>query len=387
MKLQSIIKKYLLLLFLVFSVVFLSGCWDRNEVNDLALIMAAGFDKKSDNTIELSVLLYIPKGGGNQQDMNSAGGGGYETMVRSAAGITVADAMARLQEKLPRQIFWGHTDIFLFNEKLAKEGIFEHVDFIMRHPQLRERAQIFVSKQPAKEVLSLMPPLERDLSEVLRELGEHEIGMSITTKELAQMLISDSGDCALPWIQILPPDDKNKPKRTIAYITGTAVFKKDKMIGKIDDMLTRGILWIRDEIRLAVVTVKLPQTKGYISVNLSQAHSKLVPTIENGKWKITLKSETYSDIVQNSTHLNVSDPAVVKSLERQIEQVINNRIELARKKVQKEMKADILGFADAFHRYYPKVWNKEKKRWEEIFPDVEVKYETKCKIRRQGLHS
>jgi len=388
MSLQSIIENSLLLLILIVIVVFLSGCWDRQEVNDLALVTAVGFDKKADEKIELTVLVFIPKGGGSQQAMdNSSSEGGPQTLIRSAVGITIADAMAKLQEKLPRKIFWGHTDVFIFDEGLAESGIAKHVDFIMRHPQLRERGQIFVSKQNAKEVLSLLPPLERDLSEVLRELGQHKLGLNITTKTLAQMLRSDSGDCALPWISILPPVEAKDPKQTIAYITGTAIFKKDKMIGLIDDSLTRGVLWLRDEIQLAVITIKPPHTKGYISVNLLQAESTLIPKIENGKWKIILKSESNSDIVQNTTNLDVTNPAVVKLLEHHLEQATEKRINLAREQVQKNLKADIFGFAEAFHRKYPDVWNKEKDRWHEIFPDVEVTFKTKNKIRRQGLTS
>src|SRR5579875_3613234 len=388
MKPRSIIKSNELCL-LIFIIMLLSGCWDRQELNDLALIMAAGFDIKSDHKIELSVLVFIPKGGGSQQGMDVSGeiGGGEQTLVRSAEGVTIADAMSKLQEILPRKIFWGHTDVFIFNEDLAKKGVSKQVDFIMRHPQLRERGQIFVSKQKAKDILKLISPLERDLSEVLRELGEHKIGLSVTTKELSEMLIGDSKDYALPWIKILPAESSKNPKQTIAYITGTTIFKQDKMVGKIDDSLKRGLLWLRNEIRLAVVTIKPPNTDGYISLNLYNAKSELTPEIKNGKWKIVLHAESSSDIVQNTTNLDVSNPAIVKKLEHYLQEEIEKRIELSRNRVQKKMKADVFGFAEAFHRKYPEIWNREKDDWNEIFPKVEVTYDIKTKIRRQGLTS
>ncbi|MBI0581178.1 Ger(x)C family spore germination protein [Neobacillus cucumis] len=385
---QQIIKKSALAFLFIFTVLFLTACWDREEVNDLALVTAAGIDKKANNKIELTVLVFIPKGGGGQQSMEiSSSGNSSNVLVRSAEGTTIADAMSKLQEKLPRTIFWGHSEVFIFNEALAKDGIRDHIDFIMRHPQLRERGQIFVSKQKAKDILELMPPLERDLSEVLNQLVQHEVGMNVTTKKLAQMLIGDSGDCALPWIKILPPEKGKKQEQTIAYITGTAIFKKDKMVGVIDSSVTRGVLWLRDEIRLAIVTIKPPHTEGYISVNLTQASSKLLPKIEDGKWKITLQSESNSDIVQNTTKLDVSNPEVGKMIEKQVNKAIESRIRLALKLVQKDMKADVFGFSEAFHRKYPDRWNKEENHWDEIFPNVEVLIKTKSKIRRQGMSS
>jgi spore germination protein KC len=142
------------------------------------------------------------------------------------------------------------------------------------------------------------------------------------------------------------------------------------MVGQIDDSVTRGVLWLRNEIQLAIITVHPKKAKGYVSMNLLHANSKLIPKIEDGKWKITLKTESTIDIIQNTTNLDMSNPVVVKMLEQQVEKQSKNRVKTALDKVQKEMNADIFGFADAFHRAYPEIWKKEKNRWDEIFPQI-----------------
>jgi spore germination protein KC len=373
---------------MMIMVPLLSGCWDRKEVNDLALITAAGIDKVSDKSLELSVLVYIPKSAGSGQSMDGSGGGGAaQTLVRSAKGVTIAEAMAKLQEKLPRHVFWGHTEVFIFNEQVAKTGLSKHIDFMMRHPQLRERSQPFISHQKAKDVLGLLPPLERDLATVLSELESLHVGLEVSVKDFSEMLLSESGDTAVPWIKILPAQ-KGKPKNdTIAYIAGTAIFKKDKLVGKIDDSITRGLLWLRNEVRLATVTVNPKGTNGYVSLNLQKASSDLVPKFENGKWKMVLKTNAEADIIQNTTNLDMNNPKVIKLLQQLLRQDIEERVNLALDQVQKKMKADVFGFGDAFYRKYPHLWNKEKYRWDEIYPNVEVSIESKIKIRRQGMNS
>ncbi|WP_223594150.1 Ger(x)C family spore germination protein [Neobacillus bataviensis] len=381
-------QKKIVFLFLILFIFLLSGCWDRREVNDLALIRGAGIDKKQDGKMELTVLLYIPKGGGSEQGMEgSSDSGNMQTLIRSAQGNTIAEAMSILQEKLPRQIFWSHCEVFIFNETIAKEGLAEHVDFFMRMPELRERAQLFISKQRARKILSLLPPLERDLAEVVRELGEHKIGMTVTTKDFAEMLVSEAGDTAVPWIKILPPIEGQEEKRTIAYISGTAIFKRDKMVGKINDSLTRGLLWLRDEIKYSTISVTPKGEKGYVSMKLLRANSKIIPKIQNGKWEIVLKAEADDDIIQNTTNLDVANPKVVKSLEQQLNIQLAKRVHETLKEVQKGMKADVFGFADAFHRKYPEAWKREKNHWDEIFPTIEVTVSSKIKIQRQGMHS
>jgi spore germination protein KC len=375
-----------LLPFLLCIMIFiLPGCWDRKEVNDIALIMAAGIDKKTDETLELSVLVFIPRAGGQQQMGESGGGGGTQTLVRSAEGKNIADAMSMLQKILPRRVFWGHNEVFIIDEELARDGVTHLIDFMMRHPMVRERTQIYVSKEKTKEVLGLNPPLEQDLSRVLTELGALKIGMEVTAKDLAQMIISDAEAASVPRIEMLPPQPGKEKTESIAYISGTAIFKKGKMVGSIDDAMTRGVLWLRNEIELAVVTVEPEGSTGDISMQLLRARSELIPKIENGKWKMTLKAETEDDIIQNSTNLNLMNPKTIKMLERELEKEIEQRVYLALQQVQKDMKADIFGFADAFHRAYPEKWKTEKKSWDDIFPNVEVTVEAKAKIHRPGM--
>jgi len=375
------------LIFPLFLVVFfLTGCWDRTEINDLALITGAGIDQKDEKTIELSVLVFIPKGtAGGQSGLGGGGGAGgaaSQTLVHSAEGSTIADAMSKLQQKLPRHIFWGHSEVFIIHQDVAKDGIRDKIDFIMRHPQLRERSYVFVSKEKAKDILKLTPPLERDLTEVLEELADFKMGIEVTVKDLAQMLSGPSRTAALPWIKRLPKEEK----QTSAFIVGTAVFKNDKMLGHINDSVTRGVLWLRNEIELAVVTVTPKEAKeGQVSLNLLRAHTELIPKIENGQWKMTIKAVTEDDVVHNGTNLDVSNPETTKMLEQELKNDIERSMKSALNQLQKDMNADIIGFAQAFRRKYPKEWKKAKKRWDTIFPEVEVSFDIRAYVRRPGM--
>ncbi|MCI1068295.1 hypothetical protein MOQ17_20625, partial [Stenotrophomonas maltophilia] len=82
-------------------------------------------------------------------------GGGDLTLVRSGDGVNIADAMSKVQARLPRRIFWGHCKVYLFGEEAAKEGISDHIDFLVRHPEPRNRAFLYVSKGKAEEMLAL----------------------------------------------------------------------------------------------------------------------------------------------------------------------------------------------------------------------------------------
>ncbi|WP_134700867.1 Ger(x)C family spore germination protein [Ammoniphilus sp. YIM 78166] len=377
-------KQVYALCFILLSCLLVSGCWDRTEVNDLALATGLGLDMKDDDTIEITIEMHIPKLMGAE---SGGGGDAPVTMVRSGDGRTIAEAIARLNERIPRRVFWGHLKAIIFGEQFAKTGIRETVDFLVRHPQPRLRAKVFVAKGTAKEILELQPPLERSQTEVLRELANSEVLLNITLKELLQMLSGDAQTAALPMITKLPVEKGLKPLQTIGYVNQTAIFKKDKMVATIGEKLTRGVLWFRNEIQVSTVTVQPKEAQGYISLLLIDADSQLIPRIENGKWKMTIKAVLEDDAVLNGTTFSLMDPTFVKSLEETVEEELQKRLKQTLDKVQKDFKTDILGFAEAFHRKYPKEWQKVRKNWEDTFASVEVDFDIKAYVRRPGLAS
>ncbi|GAX91387.1 Ger(x)C family spore germination protein [Effusibacillus lacus] len=378
-----------LLFFSLCTVVLpLAGCWDRREINDVLVVGGAGIDKKEDK-IELSVQMVIPRTMDGGQTMGGSGGkrGGGEqpTVVRSATGVTIADAMAKLQEKIPRKIFWGQQKILVIGEGLAKEGIREEIDFITRHPEPRLRILVFVSKGKAADILEILPPLEQFSVEQIRELAKLRFGLEVTTKDLLQMLRGEAGAAVLPWIEEEPPRQDGEKNKTTIRLNGSAVIKKDKMIGYINDEITRGVLWLRNEIRQTMVTIEPKEAEGRVSLEMLRANVELLPKIENGKWKMTVKVVTEDDVVQNGTPLNMMNPTVIKILEKEAAYDLEYRIRMTLDEVQKGMKADVFGFGEAFHRKYPEQWATVKDRWDKVFPKVDVQLHAKVYIRRPGL--
>ncbi|MFP3509788.1 Ger(x)C family spore germination protein [Peribacillus sp. SIMBA_075] len=384
-KRRHFMKSVLLLLGICGTTPFLSGCWDRVEITDLAIVTAAAIDKKGNDQIELSVQVFIPSSiaSGGGQGGSSQGGSGATTMVRYEKGANISDALSRLQSKLPRKIFWGHCKVFVFGEKLAKEGVQEQLDFLLRHPQPREKANVYVSQGKAKPILESLPPLENYSGEVLRELSDLHIGMLVTLQDLDEMLTGKPQAAVIPFIKILPPGKGQTKLQGIPYIVGSAVFKKDKMTGTMTEKETRGLLWLRDEIESYTVTLQPKGVKGEISLNPVTAKVKIIPQIINDKWKLLVKVNTEGAVIQNGTNLDLSSPKSLKMAERAFQKDIEKRIELAFLNTQHK-KSDILGLGKDFYRKYPKQFNKVENHWDEVFAEMEVEIDVMAYIRRQG---
>ncbi|RJS59050.1 hypothetical protein [Bacillus sp. PK3_68] len=61
-----LVKRILLFLSFSGSLLLLGGCWDRVEINDLAIVTAAAIDEKGVNRVELSLQIFVPKSMGDK---------------------------------------------------------------------------------------------------------------------------------------------------------------------------------------------------------------------------------------------------------------------------------------------------------------------------------
>src|SRR5699024_1540748 len=133
----------------------------------------------------------------------------------------------------------------------------------------RLRSYVFVTKGAPADFFKVMPDLETSSAETARELAILKIGMSVEVKDLLQMTADGSENAALPILEI----EEESPDTYGLSVSGTAVFKNGKMVGQLDNRVTRGALWIRNEINNAAVTVRPEGTEGYISFNIFEART------------------------------------------------------------------------------------------------------------------
>ncbi|GGG71590.1 Ger(x)C family spore germination protein [Paenibacillus radicis (ex Gao et al. 2016)] len=358
-----------------------TGCWDRVEVNDLAIVTGAGFDLTDDNKIKLTIQIFDP---GSSSESSTMGGSPSnerkQPLLESAVGLNTADAASKLQELLSRKFFWGQADIFVFGEKLAKHGIQDPMDFLTRHPHPRERANMYISKGNADSILQWEPHIERNSSEVLREMSALQSGLDIKLLDVIVQLGSDVHTTVIPWVSMKTSDNKPTP-----YLGGYASFQDLKLNHWYNQQKTRGLLWLRNEIMTATLTAKPgDDDPGVVSLQLLDTRCRLTPSIQGNKWRMKVTVTTKGDLVQSTSSMDVTKLENIEKLEDLFEGVITKRISSAVQTAQKS-NTDVLLFAREYHRHYPKQYDTAKLNWKTIFPAIEVEYETEMTILRTGL--
>lgn len=113
----------------------LTGCWSQFELNERAFVSGIYVDKAANGNMEISLSFSLP----NRlvpSDLGGAGTTGKPYSLQSATGKTFTEAYKKIQATLTRNISWGHTRIIIISEEMARDGIRDILEFVLREPNL-----------------------------------------------------------------------------------------------------------------------------------------------------------------------------------------------------------------------------------------------------------
>lgn len=113
---MSFCKK--LMPFILIISLFLSGCWDRKELNEIGLSIGVAIDPAERDNILLTVETVVPSNIKTTGQTGGGGGGGargkpYTTF--SAVGETIFHAVRRILDYTSRKIFYGYNQVIIIN--------------------------------------------------------------------------------------------------------------------------------------------------------------------------------------------------------------------------------------------------------------------------------
>ncbi|KJS00998.1 MAG: hypothetical protein VR68_05975 [Peptococcaceae bacterium BRH_c4a] len=380
------------------------ACWDQREVEKLGIVLATGVEQASGGRVRIIVQNINPSAMGK-----SAQGGGPTGTAdkpyrnRVAEGDTIFQANRKISLETSRQLFYAHNQIIIISEELARSrGILEVMDFFERNPQIRRTTWIVIGKGDLAALLDEPGRLETTPAQrIFSIINERDLSSQYGIRTLGNFLEMLGSESLHPFTAVIertanpakPEKHKNKMSEghisephDILKINGTAVFRRDKMVGWLNPKESRGLLWIRGEVKGGSLEVTSPEEKGKtVTLEILRSKTRLQPRINDGQILMTVEIKEESNLVETAAKIDLTKPEIIKKLEKLQAGAIREEVESALNKVQQEYGADVFGFGEEIHRQYPRQWKEMKKNWSDLFPAVQVEVLVETKIRRTGL--
>lgn len=377
-------KKYIPLISCILLLIMLPGCWNRRELNTLAIVQAVGIDRTEDGQISLSLQLLKPSA--VNSPTSAKGGESQGVWVVTSKGETVFDAFRNATMQTGRKPYYPHNTIIVLSEAVAKNGIGDVLDLANRDHELRKLVYVFISKRKAEDIIKSEHEQEKITGKAIENLAKLTFAASkvpeISLLDLDKNLASKTNDSIIPGIALVQGDAETKAKNV--KLEGTAIFKRDKLIGWFDAKETRGILWILGNVKSGIIVVPTPsdETKKS-SIEISKASSRIVPERIDGNLVLTVNVQAVGNLGEQMSTADLVKPESFKELEEKMASVIEKEISSALEKAQR-WEVDIFKFGTEVHRQFPKEWPELEKNWREEFQKLQVNIVVDAKLRWAG---
>ena len=384
---------------MILITIFLSGCWNKKELNDIAIISAMAIDKNDDGTYTKTIQIINP---GNVAGGLQGGGGGQSPAVSvySATGQSVLDAHFNATSKVSRRLYHSHANLLVISEELAKEeGITTILDAFERDPEIRTTLKVVIAHDTkAGDLLKTLTAIDKIPAEKVNgtlRITELTRGEQIEVKlqDLISTLSSDGQEPVLSGFRMKGKvkqgkDIKNVQKSeldTTLEAYGLAVFREGKLIDWYQGETSRGVVWILDKIKETNVKLDWGGEKNRLVYTVIRQKAKVSANTNKPLPVITIRIRAEGDIREVRKPINIDDPTIILDLEKELRKEIKMELEKVVKKTQQN-KTDIFGFGEVIHRSNPKQWERLKSDWNEnYFPKLTVQVEVEAFIRRSGL--
>jgi spore germination protein KC len=374
------------------------GCWDIRYLDELSIVIAMGLDTSDTANIKVSVQVVNPTEVSAGSRKGAGGGGGSSVTSYSETGPTIIEAIRKMNNKTSRILYFSQNQVLVIGEDLAREGVRQLFDFIERDPALRTDFYVLIAKgAQASDVLKINTPIEKIPGNKIHDSVENvekKLGTAyrVTMRDIIEHINSGKQEIVAGSIEIAGDIKNGGGKQnlekinpaTLLKLNGMAVFKHEKLVRFLSPGESKGLAWIEDKIKTAVVPISCKKD-GIIDIEVIHSTTNMKVKLQQGHPSVSIHVQQEGNIGEMlCTDIDISDKKTFELLEKQTEEQTKKQILDTVKKAQ-QMDSDIFGFAAAVYKAKPAYWKKNKNNWQDIFAKLPVAVEVETNIRREGI--
>ena len=372
-------KRIMLVLLAIAVCAPLSGCWSSHEVNSLAISVCVGIDKGPMGFL-ISEQVINPRSIASMKATNES-----PVTVYSTEGENLQETIARMSTISSRKIYSSHLRMVIISEDVAKSGLEDIVDYMVRYHEYRTDFFFAVARgATAREILSLLTPIEAIPGIALFErlkMSHEEWAPAKGVKiiELANDIAVEGINPVITGVEIIGDQEKTTSTGVLTKTGGydklsfsnLAAFKKDKLVGWLNEMESKGYNYI---------TNNVVRTSGFsgneegveLTYDVLKATSKIKASVKDNQPKIDVSVKIKYNIIGVKGNLDVSKLENVEKINKLAAEKLENMCNMTVEKAKKDLKSDIFGFGERIHAVDSKYWKTVKENWNDVFVNMPV---------------
>ena len=363
-------KKRLLYIMLTFSLVF-SGCYGYKDMNKVNFVASGLIDEDESG----NVILYSEVFSGDRG--NTTQGATSKRIVLEGRGATINQAFYTMQRSSTYPMAYDVMKALIFTERLAKHGLTDHLDTILRNQRPTIKIFAFILEGDPIEFVSTHLQDEQFTGIFLEDMmvmqGDQQEILPVRLNEFYNERIQSGRISLIPTIALC-----QQPEEKRVTTTGVAILKNDKMVGKLDIRELAVYKAITDKIKESNLTIENPEDKGNL-ISLLVLKNKTKQDIEYDGEKAILKIQ----IDMLTSIMGIEGESKIMDDEKEIVHAAAKEVEKRGRELFykfQEQNIDLFHIETDLNRKYPDVHVTNILENAEIELDVQVKVESSQNI-------
>lgn len=381
-------KKKFLIILVSF---FLTGCWNYKELNSLAIYTSMAIDLTNDGQYEVSLLVANSK-----KNQGSSKDGESQTIVYSAVGDTISEAINNIDLENPRQTYIGHLSVIIISEEIAYNGLINTLDLLLRSSESTKRFFLAIARgNKAKEIIEVLTPLEtfssQSISTNIKSSSESQaMSSAVMYSKFVEDILKKGINPILPSIIIEGnAEDGSKQEslqqtvpEAMVKLDKIALFKDDKLLGYSKKDESRGINLMLG--LLKEMLLELKEDDGLTVVKATEIVSIIRVEIKDGVPSATVSVNAAAQIIENTRPIDLNDPDVISKIENDTNKEMKKLMKKGLVLAQKELNSDFIGFGNMIYKKDPKYYNSISDWDKDVFPYLDVNIKVNISLNSKG---
>ena len=358
-------KKYIALsLILLLSLFSLTGCYDSKSVENYAYAVGISLDKSETEDLKLSIQFAESAGNSDSGSSQST-----ESTLISVDCNSINTGISIINNFSSHTINLAHCSVIVFSEELAKEGIGKYINTFTNDLEVRPTCNVIISESDGYKFLETAASSSEKFSARYYEyiLNSSDYTGYTTRTPLWSFFGRIKDDTTNP-ISIL-----SKTANDNVQNIGLAVFKSDKMVGKISTLDTIFYLILTNELEHATISIPDPNNKDSnldIYIVLKNNTKNSVKLVNNSPFITSNISIEGKILSSTSNDTDYSKKEALISVENSLKDYLEEYITGFLYTTSKEYNSDICGFGEKLMQTYwtEEEWNKV--HWSDIYKNA-----------------
>lgn len=381
---------------LIACLLLLTGCWGKREVEELAPLIALGFDLgQKPGTYLITEQFATPK----KSETTNLADVDRTFSLEASSPREAYEMMSKIAYRIP---FMGSLKVIVIGEDVAKAGFMDVLDFAQRFAEFRRSMYLVLTKGKAQSLLTMK--MRSGALSGMYIKDNLETGDTISTFPTVRLghyltiLGRKSTAPIIPIVERIKSGDEGidyntdgKEEAQEIMLQGAGVFRGNHLDSFLNDEETKGYMWLENQVKQRIInTANTEESKPNFSGQVLKSNTKYKVTDNDGT--IELQYQIKANIaVDEVLGLKKTLPEtewleLMKKAEKSFAKVIEKECELSIKK-ERELGLDFLGIGRHIEQRNPKYWKTVKDQWEEKLADFPVSLNVQVTIHHSGMSS